>query len=135
MQHTDIPGDQHHQSNNWASIIPNSFRCIELREPGSHPLIETPSYIQVIDSSRSLTVIDARWSTAVIAISLIPHPIPQKVIGLEPEATKHEQFQRGGQGPFRARSVKRTDFILRFSSEVILWASETEDLYSLLNLL
>lgn len=53
--------------------------------------METPSYIQLIDSSRSLVVIDAHWSTEVIAISLILHPIPQNVIGLEPEAAEHKQ--------------------------------------------
>lgn len=97
--------------------------------------METPSYIQVIDSSRSLAVIDTHWSTAVIAISLILHPIPQKVIGLEPEAAEREQFQRGGQGPFGVISFKRTDFTLRFSSELTLRASETEDLDFLLKLL
>lgn len=66
--------------------------------------METPRYIQIIDSSRSLAVIDAHWSTAVIAISLILHSIPQKIIGLEPEAAEYKQFQRGRRDLFRVMS-------------------------------
>lgn len=96
--------------------------------------METPTYIQVIDSSHSLAVIDVHWSTAVIAVSLILHPIPQKVIGLEPEAAEHEQFQRVRHGPFRAISFQWTNFTLRFSSEVTLRASEIKALDFLLKL-
>lgn len=41
--------------------------------------METPSYIQVIDYSHRQQAIDTYWSAAAIAISLILHPIPQKV--------------------------------------------------------
>lgn len=69
------------------------FRSIEFQWPCYRLLMETPSYIQVIDYSHRQPPIDTYWSTAVIAISLILQPIPQKVIGTEPEAAKHEQFQ------------------------------------------
>lgn len=55
--------------------------------------METPSYIQVIDYSHRQQAIDTYWSAAVIAVSLILHPIPQKVVGMKPEAAKHKQFQ------------------------------------------
>lgn len=82
-----------HQSNICTFIITISLRCIEFQGPCYHLLMETPSYIQVIDYSHRRMAIDVYWSTTVVAISLILHPIPQKVIGMKPEAAKHKQFQ------------------------------------------
>lgn len=65
---------------------------LSFRAPCYCLLMETPSYIQDIDYSHRQQAIDTCWS-AVIAISLILQPIPQKVVGMKPEAAKHKQFQ------------------------------------------